>query len=150
MVQPQIFNIITSSLNQLGIRYSVDVSGESVVGQFSLREGQSGGVWFRVMVVMQTVVCYAGYTHTQIQRSWQMLNLIDLLNSRMLLGNFEFETVSAVLRYKYSVPWSALSDHAVETVQALVQVPVNMCDRCLPAITRVLGGANPVEAIRGI
>lgn len=150
MVQSEVFNAITTSLNQLGIRYRVDVPSAVVGGSFLRSHGQLGKIWFRVIIVNQAVVCYAGYEDVQIPQSWQMLRLIDLLNARMVMGNFEFESVSCVLRYRYAIPCVAFTGSKVDIMQPLVQIPVNMCDRCLSAFQRVVGGVDPSQAIQGI
>lgn len=144
----EVRNAVVMALDRLGIRYSIEPADGSIRGDFNFSVNRVGLISFRIAIVNQIVVCYAWYSNERFAITNTMLSLFNELNVRMLMGNFEFDFQRSLVYYKYALPWSALASNLMETINTLVRVPVDMCDKCLGVFQEVKNGRAIPEALK--
>ena len=142
-----IFNNLTSILNKAGIRYNIDIPGTSIAGNFSLNS-HPVSTMFRLSVSNGAVVNHTyllGFSHPITP---QLLQFINLINSRLLFGNFECVNATGIaLRFRYALPGTMIKDEYVGEVLALLQLPSLMFSRYMNGFFAVVNqGVLPQDA----
>lgn len=148
MYSVDVFNHLTSALNKLGIQYGTEIPGQVLSGRFSLAEGL-GQTMFRLSVVNEFVTNQTYFLGRPIPYTWPMIDFINRANQSMVFGNFEFYLVGTpTIRFRYSLPWSAIKEEDLSTVSALVRAPSMMFTRFLPGMNRVVDNGDVGAAIK--
>lgn len=149
MIYPiDVYNRLTLTLNRLGIQYGTEISGQVLSGRFSLSEGL-GLTMFRLTVGNEYVTNQTYLTSEQVPYTWPMIDFINRANQGMVFGNFEFYlTGTPTIRFRHSLPWSAITEENLQAISTLVRLPSMMFARFLPGMRMVANGSDVGAAIQ--
>lgn len=143
-----IYKRLTLALNRLGIKYGTEIPEQILNGRFSLSNGL-GLTMFRLIVGNEYVTNQTYLTSEQIPYTWPMIDFINRANQSMVLGNFEFFlTGTPSIRFRYSLPWSAITEENLQVISALVRLPSMMFTRFMPGMRMVAQGSDVGAAIQ--
>ena len=145
-----VFNNLTAILNRASIKYTTELPTTAIVGNFTLNTFPASTI-FHIAVTGGGVVNHTylmGFHH---QLTTNLLQFINIVNTRMLIGNFEYVVNNeSTLRFKCALPGSMIKEEYSGEVMSLVQLPSMMFARYINGFFAVVNqGLPPHEAAFG-
>ncbi len=102
--------------------------------------------WLEEMQIMQ-FCCVYGFS-VQNAKQAQLHELLSLLNERMWLGHFEYDSAEQSVLFRHNMRVIEQEQNIGQQIDDLMQIAIEQCEKFYPAFQFVLwGGKSPAEAI---
>ena len=144
----ELFNQLTTVLNKCGIRYTVEIPGRSIIGNYNLQAIRLSSM-FRLQIFNGWALNHTYLVGYNVPYTQPLLEFANIINANTLLGNFEFTVApQRVFRYRLGVPGSIIKDDNVAEVVNFVNLPSIMLSKYFPGLYQIVNsGISPQEAV---